>query len=291
MSIINKRPNWLSFLLIFFGSGLVALATAWFYDPVGMVTGGFGGIAIITRDLTGRAFKDGGIPLWLTNALLNVPLFFIAFRRHGGKYIARTLLSVLFLSLWLLVLPDIAPVKDDLFLTCIFGGCAMGVGLGMVLICDTTTGGTDMLAVLIHEKISHRFTVGQVMQIIDAVIIVGGIIVFGIKPSLYAIVSVYIAIKITDGILEGANFAKAAFIITDRRIEVYEEIKNSLGRGVTASDCRGMYSGESRSMLLCVVGKSEIVTLRRAVDKADQNAFIIISDVREVFGEGFIETR
>lgn len=291
MNIVNKQPKWLSFLFIFLGSGMVAIGTSWFYDPVGMVTGGFGGISIITRDITNRVFQNGGVPLWVTNALLNIPLFLIAFKRHGGKYILRTFFSVLFMSLWLMVLPDLAPIKDDLFLTCIFGGLTMGVGLGLVLLCDTTTGGTDMLAVLIQEKISHRFTIGQVMQIIDAVIVIGGMIVFGIKPSLYAIISIYIAIKLTDGILEGVKFAKAAFIITDKKNEISQSVMNSLGRGVTAIDCTGMYSGIGRTMLLCVVAKTEIVSLRRAVHEADSKAFIIISDVREVFGEGFIEHR
>ncbi len=289
MNIFNKRPKWLGFLFIFFGSGLIALGTAMFYDPVGMVTGGFGGVAIILKDFTSKIFKNDGVPLWLTNAVLNIPLFLFAFKKHGGRYLLRTFLSVVFLSLWLLILPSFAPVKDDLFLTSIFGGVTIGVGLGMVLLYDTTTGGTDMLAVLLHDNLKSRFSISQIMQVIDAVIVAAGVVVFGIKTSLYAIISIYIAMKIIDAILEGTKFAKAAFIITDLRKEVTDAIFKDLGRGVTAIDCVGMYSKMNKTMLMCVVSKTEIFNLRCCVANADSKAFVIISDVREVFGEGFIE--
>ncbi len=289
MNILNKRPKWLGFLFIFFGSGLIALATSMFYDPVGMVTGGFGGVAIILKDFTSRIFKNSGIPLWLTNAVLNIPLFLFAFKKHGGKYLLRTFLAVAFLSFWLLVIPSFAPIKDDLFLTSIFGGVTVGIGLGMVLLYDTTTGGTDMLAVLIHDGLRNRFSISQIMQVIDAVIVIAGVVVFGIKTSLYAIISIYIAMKIIDAMLEGTKFAKAAFIITDMRTDVTNAIFDNLGRGVTAIDCTGMYSKKDKTMLMCVVSKTEIFNLRCCVANSDPKAFIIISDVREVFGEGFIE--
>lgn len=289
MNLINKRPKWLSFLFIFLGSGLISLATSMFYDPVGMVTGGFGGVSIIARDITNRIFHNGGIPLWVTNAALNIPLFLLAFKRHGGRYLLRTFSAVVFVSLWLLVLPGTSPVKDDLFLTSIFGGLLMGLGLGMVLLCDTTTGGTDMLSVLIHDVVKNRFSISQIMQVIDGIIVIGGVVVFGITTSLYAIISIYVSIKVMDTILEGVRFAKAAFIITDCRDTVTKNIFDELGRGVTAIDCMGMYSSQSKTMLLCVVSKTEIYPLRCAVAAADSKAFVIISDVREVFGEGFIE--
>lgn len=290
MNKLNKRPKWLSIFLIFIGSGMIAAATSIFYDPVGMVTGGFSGVSIIIRDITNRVFNNGGIPLWITNVVLNVPLFLFAFKKHGGMYLLRTFWAVSSMSVWLMLLPTIAPVSHDLFLTSVFGGVLTGIGLGLVLASNSTTGGTDMLAVLIHDKIKDRFTISQVIQIIDGIIIVIGLMVFGIISSLYAIISLYITLKITDGILEGIKFAKAVFIITTKPDDIAKAIMISLDRGVTAIDCIGMYSKHEKTMLLCVVAKRQVVSLRRAVYLNDPTAFVIISDVREVFGEGFLES-
>ena len=122
-------------------------------------------------------------------------------------------------------------------------------------------------------------------------IVLAGLYVFGLRPSMYAIVSIFITSKVTDTILEGMKFSKAAYIITDKYEEVSRIIMETLDRGVTGLEARGMYSGEKKCMLYCVVSKKEIVQLKELVHQIDLNAFVIVGDVREVLGEGFIEYR
>ena len=122
-----------------------------------------------------------------------------------------------------------------------------------------------------------------------SMVVLAGLYVFGLRPSMYAIVSIFIASKVTDTILEGMKFSKAAYIITDKYEEVSQLIMDTLDRGVTGLEARGMYSGARKCMLYCVVSKKQIVLLKELVHQIDQDAFVIVGDVREVLGEGFIE--
>ena len=127
------------------------------------------------------------------------------------------------------------------------------------------------------------------MQILDGAIVLVGFYVFGLQPTLYAIVAIFIVSKVTDTMLEGMKFSKAAYIITDKYEEIAQTIMTELDRGVTGLRAKGMYSGEDKCMLYCVVSKKQIVSLKELVTKIDRNAFVIVGDVREVLGEGFIE--
>lgn len=145
-----------------------------------------------------------------------------------------------------------------------------------------------MVAALIQRKLKH-YSVAQIMQVLDGMVVLAGLYVFGLRPSMYAIVSIFIASKVTDTILEGMKFSKAAYIITDKYEEVSQLIMDTLDRGVTGLEARGMYSGARKCMLYCVVSKKQIVLLKELVHQIDQDAFVIVGDVREVLGEGFIE--
>lgn len=160
--------------------------------------------------------------------------------------------------------------------------------MGMILWANATTGGTEMVAALIQRKLKH-YSVAQIMQVLDGMVVLAGLYVFGLRPSMYAIVSIFIASKVTDTILEGMKFSKAAYIITDKYEEVSQLIMDTLDRGVTGLEARGMYSGARKCMLYCVVSKKQIVLLKELVHQIDQDAFVIVGDVREVLGEGFIE--
>ena len=129
------------------------------------------------------------------------------------------------------------------------------------------------------------------MQIIDAVIVLAGAYLFGIQMALYAVISIYLVSKVSDGIIEGLKFSKAAFIITQKPDELSQILMNELSRGVTGLSAKGMYSGEEKNMLFCVVSRKEIVQLKELTLTLDPDAFVIVTDVREVLGEGFIETK
>ena len=275
------------YLLIIVGTAFVAFAIQCLYDPSGLVTGGFSGIAIIIKSLT-TDLVAGGIPLWLTNIVLNIPVFIIALIKMGKRFIGRTLFGTLMLSVWLYILPVIDIAQGDMLLVSLFGGAFSGLGMGLVLRANATTGGTDMVAALIQQKIRH-YNVAQIMQILDGAIVIFGLFVFGLRPTLYAIVAIFVTTKVSDAILEGFKFSKAAFIITDHYDEIAEVLMNELDRGATGLKATGMYTGKDRCVLYCVVSKKQIVVLKELVVKIDPTAFVIVSDVREVLGEGFLE--
>ena len=234
---------------------------------------------------------EGGIPLWFANLALNIPVFFLALRVKGKRFIGRTAIATALLSAWLYVLPEIDFVEGDYILAAVFGGVISGVALGVILWADATTGGTEMVAVLVRHYGLKAYTVAQIMQVLDGAIVLAGLYVFGLRPSMYAIVTIFISSKVTDTILEGMKFSKAAYIITDRYEETAQRIMEQLERGVTGLKARGMYSGDEKCMLYCVVAKKEIVALKELVYRIDRHAFVIVGDVREVLGEGFLEAK
>ena len=287
MRIMNSRPWDVDYLFIFMGTGIMALAIQCIFEPIGLVTGGFSGIAIIIRKMT-AGIVEGGVPLWLTNLALNVPVFIAALIIKGRKFLGRTVIGTVLLSFWLYVIPQVDLTQGDYMLSSVFGGVITGIGIGFVLLAKATTGGTDMVSALIQKYVRH-YSVVQILQVIDGMVVLAGLYVFGLKPALYAIVAIFITSKVSDALMEGMKYSKAAFIITDCYKEIADAIMTQLDRGLTGLDATGMYSGDKKTVLYCVVSKKEIVELKDIVAKIDPKAFVIVTDAREVFGEGFLE--
>ena len=283
----KKHSAWFSYLMIIVGSASFGVAIQNIYDQTGLVTGGFTGLAIIIKAITSQLIKDG-IPLWHTNTVLNIPVFILGYILMGRKFLGRSLFGTIMLSFWLYVLPPLDLAQGDYMLAALFGGLFSGAGVGLVLRANGTTGGTDMVAALIHRKLRH-YTVAQIMMVLDGCIVFAGLFLFGIRPTLYAIVAIFVATKVSDSVLEGFNYSKAAYIITDQYEEIATRIMEELDRGLTGLSAKGMYTNEDKCVLYCVVSMKEIVVLKELVSEVDRNAFVIVSDVREVLGEGFLE--
>lgn len=281
------KAEYFDYLMIVVGTALMALAINAIFEPAGLVTGGFSGIAIVIKSIT-EPWVEDGIPLWITTTVLNIPLFLIGFKMQGVRVLVKTLVGTLSLSAWLYLLPSIPLTPDDLLLSALFGGALQGVGIGMVFIGHATTGGTDMVAALIQRKVRH-YTIAQIMQVVDALVVLAGAYVFGITKALYAVVAIVVITKISDELIEGLHFSKVAYIITEKPDEIAQAVMAGINRGVTGITAKGMYTGNSRTMLYCVVGKKQIVLLKDLVMELDKNAFVIVTDAREVLGEGFIE--
>ena len=285
---MNKRHfEWFSYLMIIVGAASFGVAIQNIYDPTGLVTGGFTGLAIIVKAITSQ-FMKGGIPLWLTNTILNIPVFILGYILMGRKFLGRSLFGTLMLSFWLYILPPLDLAQGDYMLAALFGGLFSGVGVGLVLRANGTTGGTDMVSALIHRKLRH-YTVAQIMMVLDGCVVFAGLFLFGIRSTLYAIVAIFVATKVSDSVLEGFNYSKAAYIITNQYEEIAKRIMEELDRGLTGLSAKGMYTNEDKCVLYCVVSMKEIVVLKELVSEVDRNAFVIVSDVREVLGEGFLE--
>jgi len=284
---MRKHSKFYDYLMIIIGTGILAFGIACFYDPIGLVTGGFSGLAIVIKHVT-EPLIDGGIPLWLTNIALNVPVFILSYILKGKNFIGKTLFGTLMLSAWLMVFPEIDMAEGDLMIAALFGGVCAGAGIGFVIRVGATTGGTDMVSALVQLKLRH-FSIVQILLVIDGIVVLLGLLIFGIRPTLYAMIGIVVQTKVSDLVVEGFNYSKAAYIITNEHEEVAKRIMTELERGVTGLQAKGMYTQQDKCVLYCIVTQKEIIGLKDIVNEVDPSAFVIVSDVKEVLGEGFQE--
>lgn len=267
------------------GTTLMALAINIVYDPMGMVPGGFSGASILLAHLSGGMVK-GGIPVWLFNVLLNIPVFLWGLFIRGREFIVKSLITNLMFSTMLYLIPIQPVAQKDYFLAAIMGGVLTGSGIGLVFSAGYSTGGTDLLSSLIQKYLPH-YPVAKLLFVLDAVVILAGAAYFGIDKAIYAAVSVYLTTQIMDGILAGLNVSKQVMIISAQYDQISRDIISQMDRGVTQLSAKGGYSRSDRPALLCIVGRRQVAKLLRIVKDRDSAAFVIITDVREVLGEGF----
>ncbi len=287
MEIRMKRHPVMDYFLIVLGTTILAIAINMVFDPLEMVTGGVTGLAIVIKSVTESWFQ-GGIPIYLTNMVINIPLFIIAVVLKGKNFGVRSLFATFYLSFALFYTRGLQPLTSDLLLGSVFGGTLAGIGIGLVFSAFSTTGGTDLAASILQHFMKH-VSVAQIMMFLDAIIVILGLYIFDPEKTMYAIISIYISMNVIDGILEGLHFSKAAFIISDSSERIAKQIMKQLDRGVTGLSAEGKYTKDKKELLLCVVSKREIVQLKELVREIDKNAFVIVADVREVVGEGFVE--
>jgi len=280
---IIRKPtirDLLSIIVLIAGCALTALGISLFLVPNKIAAGGVTGLATIIHYWTSW-------PVGLVSLVINIPLFLVGFRFVGSSFGLRTLLATVFLSLFIDLFAGIIPVTDDLLLAALAGGAMMGVGLGLVFRQDSTTGGTDLAARIIHKSIPH-ISIAQVLLVIDILVVITAAFSFrSYELALYAVVTLVVTTKIIDNVTLGVNFAKAAHIISSKSDEVAGELLKELDRGITGLEGRGLYTGNRKELLVCVLKSREVPRLKRIVRDIDPEAFVYLTDVREVFGEGF----
>lgn len=276
-----------AFVLITFGTVLMAAAVNLVYEPMNMVTGGFSGIGILVKELGRNRFT---IPVWLTNAVLNLPLFIVAGRCLGRRFILNTLYGAVAFTAALSLIPVAPLMEEDFILAALTGGILTGTGIGLVLMTGSSTGGADLLSTLLHEKFPI-LRVSQYLVAVDSVIVLSGALSFGVRSALYAVIAVFVAGRMMDLVLEGGHAAKLVYIVTDKAGLISDEIMKKLERGVTSIVVTGMYTKKQREMLFTVVSRRELGALTDMVKMADKEAFMIIEDAAEVRGEGFIKVK
>ncbi len=284
------------YLLITFGAAITALAINIFLVPYKIAPGGLSGLATVIYYLSGGRF-----PVGATMLVINIPLFLMGYKFIGRHFFVRTLYGTIILSVIidltetymgdlakkLLVNEAGSASTPDILLYSIIGGFLSGIGLGIVLKMEATTGGTELAAKLLKKPIKN-LTIGQILLTIDALIIIFAIIAFNsVLIGLYSLVSLYITTKIIDAMVEGVDYARAVLIISEKQEEIAKRIISEMDRGVTELKGRGVYSGKDKNVLLCVLSRNEILQLKEIVHELDSNAFMILADVREVLGEGF----
>lgn len=284
-----RNHKFISYLLITAGTFFMAAGINIIYEPLSMVTGGFSGIGIIIKKLS-ESMWGFSVPIGLTTLLLNIPLFLFAVRVRGGRFIKKTLYAAVCFSIALLVIPSYDILHRDYLMAAVLGGVMNGVGIGLVFSQNTSTGGSDLLSTLLN-KWFPGFSISELLIVIDGIIVLAGMGVFGMQTGLYAIVAVFITGKVSDALLDGLKFAKVAYIISDVPLAISDDVMRILDRGVTGLSGKGMYSGTDKNILMCVVSKKEVVRLIEIVKNADEQAFVILTDAKEVLGEGFVVGR
>lgn len=276
--------KWLSMIfqygLTIVGGLLVGIAVGWILLPVKISTGGFSGIATLL-------FYAYQIPADVAMLVLNIPLILISLKILGLGPTIKSLLGTYAISIGIGLSERFGILTQDIVLASIFGGALVGLGLGLAVRGDGTTGGTDLVAKIVHKK-NPFMNLGQLILIIDAGIIVTSAIVFrDIDVALYSIVAVFVMTKVLDVITEGVEYTKAMFIISNKPEEIAEYILKEVGRGATGLQGRGMYTGENKEVLLCIVHRREIPKLKKKIKEIDNRSFTIITTATETIGEGF----
>ena len=286
--MFGKRFWWRELPAFVIGTGMMALAVNMVYSPMGMVPGGFSGLAIL---LSHMLYEYAGIPMavWSINLLLNIPVFVWGIFEKGHRFIMKSFIANLIFSAMLYAIPEQPVSEGDFVMAAIVGGVLTGAGIGLVFATGYSTGGTDLLGSLICTYYPH-ISVANVLFVIDSVIIVAGAFYFGIDKAIYATAAVFVSSKVMDAILSGMTQSKQILVISKKWQDIAEEIMTSLNRGVTQIKAKGVYSGPERPVLLCVIGKRQTGQLLQAVRKHDTSAFVIITEAREVLGEGFDST-
>lgn len=271
----------LSNLKIILGSIIYAAGFTMFLYPNDIVPGGVTGISMIVNYLT-------GFPVGILAIFLNIPIFILAWRVIGRQFLIGSLIGAIISSAAIDLINLVAVgVTNEPLLGAVYGGLICGLGLGFVFSASASTGGSDVVAKLVKRKYEYM-NMGQLMLVIDfGVITAGALVLRSYDSAMYAVISVFISSKIIDGVLYGFNFSKVCFVVSVRAIEISQVITQRLERGVTLLYGKGAYSGEEKTVLMCAIKRQQIVELKKIVSGIDENAFIIISEAREVLGDGF----
>ncbi|MCL6795651.1 YitT family protein [Bacillus altitudinis] len=266
-----------NYVLILIGSAIVAVGFNTLLLPNQIAAGGVSGISTIMQSFGFEAaYVQWG---------LNIPLFIAGFYLLGGTFGVKTLVGSVFLPLMVFLTRHIAPVTHEALLAAIFGGVVIGVGIGLVFLGNGSTGGTALAAKIINKYTG--LTLGTCLAMMDGLIVLAAMTVFGIEEGLYAVIGVFISSKTIDVVQAGFSHSKMAMIITGHENEVRQAVFDQIDRGVTKISAVGGYTDHDRPILMCVVGQSQFTKLKQVVKAIDASAFVIVMDAKEVLGEGF----
>lgn len=268
------------YLGVTLGSFITAFGLSAFLIPNKIAAGGVSGLATVL-------FYVFGFPVGVSIFVINIPLFLASIKEMGLKFGLKSLYGTFVIAFFVdfFAVYISKPWTSDPLLATIYGGLLSGVGIGIVFRSKGTTGGTDLAAALLHKYL--KLSLGYSLLMIDAMVIVLAGVVFDLELALYALIAVFVTGRMIDLVQEGGPYAKAAIIISERFEDISSKILTDLDRGVTVLSGRGGYTGTTRDVLLCVVTQSQVTRLKSLVHEVDPRAFVIVTDVHEVLGEGF----
>ncbi len=288
-----SKQWFIAYGLIVLGSFILAAGFVFFINPYNIVPGGVYGIGIVVHHL----FPI--IPIGLFGLAMNIPLTILGIRilgpRFGVKTVIGMILASVFMDMLTFLIGDENPktmlngsidLSNDVLLACVFGGVLIGFGLGLIFKAKATSGGSDIVAMIIAKY--TRLPLGQLMIYVDSVIVLIGLIVFrDWKIPLYSWIVIFITGKVIDVVLEGVSYDKTLFIISDKHDEIRDKILTDLNRGGTFINGNGMFNNAEKKIIFTVVNRRELAILQEFIHKIDPNAFLTVIDANEILGKGF----
>ena len=302
---------WRSWMLIFIGCSIMGAGFVLFVNPYKFVPGGVYGLGIVLHNI----FPS--VQVGTFGYMFDVPLMIAAMLVFGGRFGTRTVLAALYTPgfmnvLTRLVYPDEAAVEsldpaqllggrldlsNDLLLTCVIGAVVIGVGQGIVVRQQATTGGTDIVAMLLQKFAGIKFSTGIFLA--DGSVVLAGLAVIGFglgigeaaangwMLTLYSLITIYISSRVIAYLLDGASYDKLLFIISDHHAELKRFIVEDLDRSATYIKAKGMYTERDRDMIFLVVSRKEVHLVQHKIREIGPSAFVVVTDAYDTFGEGF----
>ena len=262
------------------GAILMSIGISQFLLPNKLSTGGFSGLATI-------AFYLFKWPMGRTILLLNIPCFIFAFIRIGKEFAIKSIIGTMLLSIFIDFFEKYAAWTNDRVLACIYGGVLIGIGTAIILRSNGSTGGSDLVSVVL-KSFNTKLSTSNIIVIFDVVVIALNVIAFRkLEIGLYSAIAIFIMGKMIDIVFEGIGFSKMIFIISDKYDEISKKIGENIKRGTTGIYSKGMYTNKEKTMVMCIVSRGEVIEVRNIANEIDKSAFIVITNVREVFGNGF----
>lgn len=262
------------------GAFIMAVATSLFLLPNQLSSGGFAGIATIL-------YYFLKIPMGISILAFNIPLFLFAGYKLGKSFFIKSIIGTITFSLSIDILDKLTPLTQDRFLACIYGGIIIGLGTAIILKANSSTGGSDLISLLV-KKYNSDIRTSNVIIIVDTIIVGLNVLFFReIEIGLYSAIAIYLMGKMIDMIFEGIYFTKLVIIISNKSQEISEEIGDKVGKGTTGLFGKGMYTNEHKTILMCAASRGDVARVKQIAKKIDPKSFIIITNAREVVGLGF----
>lgn len=270
------------YFMIVLGSVIYAVGFQFFMFPNNIVSGGLAGVSMLLNHFT-------GLPVGTMVIVMNIPLFIIAWKHFGLDFMISSLAGTIISSLMVDILAATGIVlTNDTMLAAFIGGAIKGAGLGIVYYVGATTGGVDIMAKLLRVKYAH-INFGTLILCIDMVIVgLYAVVLKRYESAMYAVIAMYVVSKVVDLCVYGFDTSSLCYIISSKSDEMIKEIINgAVHRGVTILDGEGAYSRQKKQVIMCVVKRQQIGVLKRLIRTVDEDAFVIVSDTKNVFGKGF----
>lgn len=279
----SKKESFTDIVIIILGAFIASIGINLFLSHAELLSGGATGIGLIIQYKTG--FQAG-----FSVFLINLPLFVLSYFKLNKKFTLYSAIGMVSLSISLVLTSPISHIlnmEDDILLYCIYGGALCGLGYGLLFSRNGSTGGTDIITMIIRKKYSN-FNIGSVGFVLNLFVVSIGACLFGLPKALYTIISMFVQGLVLDRVIRGVSHKNLLFIITEKEDLVIDYVMTHLHRGITSIAAEGEYTHSKRKMLYCILTPRQMIELKMTIHLIDPKAFITVVDVSEVKGKGFV---